>query len=141
MKGLAKIAPKTSEVLMYEVERVGGVSHGHREADIDERLLDEADQTDVKDVGDDESAEEIEDGADKAGAELGEMLHEGHAGEFGAVGDGSSDAVDGVEVSHGRWPRWGGLPAVRDRWCGGLRRAGDRCLNGVRGDQWRAASG
>jgi hypothetical protein len=28
------------------------------------------------------------------------MLHQAHAGKLGAVGDGSSGAVDGVEISH-----------------------------------------
>ena len=99
-----------------EIERIGGMRHGHLEADIDEGLLDVVDESDVEDVGDCESAEEIDNGADDALAELVEMLHEGHAGEFGPVGDGGAGAVDGVEVSHvGGGPRW-----VWNRsWCGG----------------------
>jgi hypothetical protein len=103
-----------------EVEGVGGVEDAEAaEAERGVGRHDVAVEFDVEGVGDGEADEEITDGVDEALAELGEMLHEAHAGELGAIRDGGSDAVDGVEISHGGRPRWGRSRGWRGlRWRG-----------------------
>ncbi len=118
-----------------QVEGVGGVGHGHLEADVEQRPLDEVEQLVVEPVGDGHAEDEVDRGADEAFAELVEMLHEGHAGEVGAVGYGGAGLVD--EVRHG----WRARARRRGLGCGGWSRR--RCLRsscGLQGGRWRGAS-
>ncbi len=83
-----------------QVQRVGWVRHGHTQANVDERLLDDGDQTVVEAIRQGKACKEVGESAQNALAQLFQVLHQAHARQFCAVGEGCAGAVDGVQISH-----------------------------------------
>src|SRR5208283_1597731 len=111
--------------LQDQVQRVGGVRHGHAQADVDQRLLDDGDQCVVESIRHGKACREEAQRAQNAFAQLFQVLHQAHAGEFGAVGEGGAGAVDGIDIRDGG-PRFRSRPRgpFRRTRPGGLRGTG-----------------